>query len=205
VTEFPELQRALVHAAGRRRAPRLARPLIVAVACAAVAAAVLTIARPPSDERAAAPPARATDEYAVFQRAATRADRPPSAVTGMPGLRVDEARLVKRSGPWRIYLVAGTLDQRAVLCAFAVVHDRSRYGCDPAGTVHGYGFPPSDGDPGVLVATVPDGIDEVEIGFPSGTVVDAVEENAAFVQLTHWPAGRGTISWDGGEVPLKSP
>jgi hypothetical protein len=206
VTEFPELQQALVAAAGRRRrAPRLARPLIVAIACAAIAVAVVAIARQPNDERSAAPAADPLESYAVFQRPATRGDAVPGAVSSMPSLRIDEARLVKRSGPWRIYLVAGTLDQREVLCAFAVMHEHARYGCDPAGTVHGYGFPPGDGEPGVLVATVPDGIDEVEIDFPSGTAVDAVEENAAFVQLDHWPAGRGTIKWDGGEVALKSP
>jgi hypothetical protein len=206
VTEFPELQQALVHAAGRRRrATRLARPLVVAVACAAIVAAALVIARQPSDERTATPPVPPTASYAVFQRAATNADEPPSAVTSMPGLRIDEARLAQRIGPWRLYLVAGTLDQREVLCAFVVIHERSRYGCDPAGTVHGYGFPPGDGDPGVIAATLPDGIDQVDFQYGSERLGVGVTDNAALLLPDPWPAGRGTIVWSGGAVPMKSP
>ncbi len=207
MTEFPELQQALVHAAGRRRrrAPRLARPLIVAVACAAIVAAALTITRQPSDERTAAPAANAIDHYAVFQRPATAADEPPSAVTGMPGLDVEQARFVEHSGPWRVYLVAGTLDQRDVLCAFAVIGERARFGCDPAGAVHAYGFPPGDGEPGGVVATVPDGVSQLEIGFDGESFGTSVSDNAALVRIDPWPAGPGTITWDGGEARLKSP
>jgi hypothetical protein len=209
MTEFPELQHALVAAAGRRRrrAPRLARPLIVAVACAAIAVAVvLTIARDSSDERTAAPPPRTADMYAVFQRPATDADEPPSAVSGMPGLRIDEARLVHRGGPWRTYLVAGTLDGRNVMCAFVVVSDRSRFSCDPPGAVHGTGFPPGDGEPGGVVVTVPDGIDEIEIGFSGRAPLRApVRDNVVLAPLNPWPAGPGTITWAGGEAALKSP
>jgi hypothetical protein len=206
VTEFPELQQALVHAAGHRRAPRLARPLVVAVACAAIAAAVLLIAREPgNDERAAAPPADPLTKYAVFQRAATKADDLPSAVSGMPGLDIDQARLAERSGPWRIYLVSGTLDGRPSLCAFAVIGQRARFGCDPAGSVHGYGFPPGDGEPGGIVVVVPDGIAQIEVAFDGESFGTSVGRNAALIRVDPWPGGAGTITWDGGEAPLKSP
>jgi hypothetical protein len=208
MTEFPDLQQALVMAAGRRgrRAPRVVRPLLIVAACAAAVVTILALTRSPQDERTAAPPPRTTDAYAVFQRPATDADEPSSAVTGMPGLRVDETRLVHRGGPWRLYLVAGTLDQREVLCAFAVVHDRALYSCDAPGAVHGSGFPPGDGDPGAVVVTVPDGIDEIEIGFRGRSPLHApVRDNAVFAPLNPWPAGPGTITWAGGEAPLKSP
>jgi hypothetical protein len=207
MTEFPELQQALVHAAGRRRrSPRRARPLIVAVACAAIAAVVvLTIARESSDERTASPPPPPTASYSLFQRPATRADELPAAVSGMPGLRVDDARLAQRIKASRLYLVTGTLDQRDVLCAFLVVNDRARFGCDPAGTVRGYGFPPGDGEAGAIVATVPDGIDAVDFAFGSERFGAAVSGNAVLLLPEPWPTGRGTASWDGGEAPLKAP
>jgi hypothetical protein len=212
VTEFPELQQALVHAAGRRRrAPRLARPLIVAVACAAIAAAALTITRAPKDdERAAAPPADPLAAYTIFQQPATDADEPPSAVTSMPGLRIDQARLAESNGPWRLYLVAGALDGRETLCAFAVVGERARFGCDPAGAVHGYAFAWKDGDPGGVVAVVPDGIDLVAIGFPGRSALQApVRHNTVLAWLKPWPEGAGTIAWTDAagtrhDEPLKS-
>ncbi len=207
--EFPELQQALVEAAGqrRRRPPQLVRPvLIAAAACAIVVVAMLVITRQPNDERTAAPAPDPLEAYAVFQRAEIRADEPPSAVTGMPGLHVEQARVVAISDPWRVYLVAGTLDGRRTLCAFAVIDQRARFGCDPAGSVHGYGFPPSDGEPGGIVATVPDGVHEVEIAFRGQAPVYApVRDNAVLAPLDRWPASPATITWDGGEVALKSP
>jgi hypothetical protein len=195
-----------VHAAGRRRSRRLARPLIVAVACAAIAAAVvLTIARESGDERSAAPPAQPAPTYSLFQRPATPADGLPSSVSGMPGLRVDDARLAQRIRAYRLYLVTGTLDQRDVLCAFLVHNDQARYACVPAGTVHGYGFPPGDGDPGAIVATVPDGIDAADFAFGSERFGAAVSGNAVLLLPEPWPTGPGTVTWDGGETPLKSP
>ncbi len=210
MTEFPELQQALVHAARhRRRTPRVARPLVIAVACAAIAAAVLTITREPNDERAANPTIDPLTKYAVFQRAGTRADLPASAVAGMPGLRIDATRLVERSGPWRVYLVAGTLDGRRSLCAFAVIAERARFGCDPAGTVHAYGFAPSDGDPGGIVVTAPDGVDQIEVTFDGESFGTSVVDNAALVRVEPWPAGKGAVTWtDAGgtrhDAPLKS-
>lgn len=209
--EFPELQQALVHAASRRRrAPRFTRPLVVAVACAAIAAAVLTITHQPNDERAASPAPDPLSAYAVFKHAATAADGLPSSVDGMPGLGVEQARLAERSGPWRVYLVAGTLDGRPSLCAFAVIGDRARYGCDPAGTVHAYPFPEADGEPGGVIATVPDGVEKVEFGFPGETFTTPVENNLALARLSPWPQGAGTIGWTDSagvhhEKPMKSP
>lgn len=206
MTEFPELQQALVTAAGRRRrAPRLARPLVVAVACAAIGVAVIAIAEQPNDERVAAPPIDPLDHYAVFQRPEIRADEPPSAVSGTPGLTIEQSRIVAISDPWRVYLVAGTLDSRRTLCVFAVIGDRARFGCDPAGSVHGYGFPPSEGEPGGVVAAVPDGIRETEITWRDQAPVHApVRDNAVLAPVDRWPGGPGTITWAGGDVPLKS-
>lgn len=211
--EFPELQQALVEAAGhrRRRAPQLVRPvLIAAAACAVAVAAVLVITRPPNDERTAAPAPDPLAAYAVFKHTATAADDLPSQVAGMPGLSVDQARLAERSGPWRVYLVSGTLDGRPSLCAFAVIGDRARFGCDAAGTVRAYGFPEADGEPGGVIATVPDGIEKVEFGFPGETFTAPVEHNLALVRLSPWPQGAGTIGWTDSagahhEEPMKLP
>jgi hypothetical protein len=146
----------------------------------------------------------------VFHQAATAADEPPSAVTGMPGLKIAQARLAAHRGPWRVYLVAGTLDGRRSLCVFAVVHDRSRFGCDPPGTARGYGFPEADGEPGAVAATVPDGVDEVTFEFRRGIVLVAVENNTAFARQDPWPEGPETITWtdragERHEAPIKSP
>jgi hypothetical protein len=199
VTEFPELQHALVVAGRRRygRAPRAWRAARVALVAAAVCAAVVAIVavtRAPEQERTAAPPAdRLTQDYGVFRRAATKADEPPTSVTGMPGLGVEQARLADRSGPWRLYLIAGTLDGRHTLCAFAMVADRARFGCDDPGSVHGYAFAEADGDPGGVVAVVPDGVDEVTVAFGGETITAPVHDNAALVRTA--PAGPGTITW----------
>jgi hypothetical protein len=215
VTEFPELQQALVAAGHRRygRAPRtwrLARAALVAAAVCAAVVAIVALTRAPGDaEHAAGPAGDPLAHYAVFARAATRADAPPSSVIGMPGLAVDEARLVDRSGPWRVYLVAGTLDGRRTLCAFAVVDNRSRFGCDQPGSVHGYGFRNGEGDPGGVVAVMPDGVGKVAIGFDGETFTARVHDNAALVRLSPWPRGDGTIAWTDAagtrhQAPLKS-
>jgi hypothetical protein len=216
VTEFPELQHALV-AGGRRRygrAPRawrLTRAALVAAAVCAAVVAIVVLTRAPDDERTAAPPAAdlLTHDYGVFRRPATDADEPPTSVTGMPGLGVEQARLVARNGQWRVYLVAGTLDGRRTLCAFAVVADRSRFGCDAPGSVHGYGFRAADGDPGAVVAVVPDGVEKLAIEFDGETFTTPVQDNAASVRPSPWPQGDGTIAWtDAGgtrhQEPLKS-
>ena len=204
MTEFPELQHALVVAGRRRygRAPRgwrLTRAALVAAAVCAAALAIVLLTRAPDDERAAAPPAtdRITHDYGVFRRPATDADELPSAVAGMPGLGIEQARLVERNEPWRVYLVAGTLDGREKLCAFAVVADRARFGCDAPGSVHGYAFAEGDGDPGGIVAVVPDGVDHIEINAPEGVFTVPVHDNAALVRVrvSASPPGGGTITW----------
>lgn len=215
MTEFPELQQALV-AAGHRHygpAPRAWRAtrvaLVAAAVCAVVVLAIALVRAPGDTEHAAAPAGDPLAQYAVFARAATDADEPPSAVTGMPGLRVDEARLAERSGPWRLYLVAGALDGRESLCAFAVIGDRARFACDAPGAVHGYAFAEADGEPGGVVAVVPDGASEVAVRFSGETFTSPVHDNAALVRLTPLPQGAGTIAWTdaAGErhtAPLKS-
>ena len=209
--EFPELQQALVEAAThrRRRAPQFVRPVLIAATACAIAAAVLAITRQPNDERSANPAPDPLAAYAVFKHAATPKDGLPASVAGMPGLIVEQARLAERSGPWRVYLVSGTLESRPSLCAFAVIGDRARYGCDPAGTVHAYPFPEADGEPGGVVATVPDGVEKVEFGFPGETFTTPVENNLALVRLSPWPQGAGTIGWTDSagvhhEKPMKS-
>jgi hypothetical protein len=209
VIEFPELQQALVEAAGnrRRRAPQLVRPvLIAAAACAIAIAAVLLIRAPADEEHVAAPAADPFTRYDVFRHPVRAADAPPSSVDGMPGLRADEVRLVEHNGPWRVYLVAGALDGRQSLCAFAVISERARFGCDAPGTVHAFAFPEADGDPGAVIVTVPDGIDEVEIGFPGRSALHApVRDNAVLAPLNPWPEGTGTIAWDEGGVHHEQP
>jgi hypothetical protein len=186
---------------------------VVAAAVCAAAMAIVLLTRAPDDERAAAPPAAdpITHDYGVFRRPATDVDELPSAVAGMPGLGVAQARLVERNGPWRVYLVAATLDGREKLCAFAVVADRARFGCDAPGSVHGYLFAQGDGDPGGIVAVVPDGVDHLEIDAPDGVFTVPVHDNAARVRVrvTASPPSGGTIAWTDAagtrhETPLKS-
>ena len=86
--EFPELQQALVEAAGRRRrrAPQLVRPvLIAAAACAVAVVAVLVLTRPPNDERTAAPRSRSAGGLRGLQPRGNRGGR--AAVLGRQGCR----------------------------------------------------------------------------------------------------------------------
>jgi hypothetical protein len=71
--------------------------------------------------------------------------------------------------------------------------------------VHGYGFP-ADGDPGGVVVTAPDGVHDVRIEYRGRAPLQApVRDNAALIPVDDLPAGPATITWDGGEAPLKTP
>jgi hypothetical protein len=124
MTDFPELQHALVDAARRRhgRAPRtwrLMRPVAVAAVCAAAAIAVITIAGTPADDRDVNPPAAGAEptpvqqDFAVFRRPKTGADELPEAKTVMQRrwkngtkLTPEATRKVVDDGKWQVFLTA---------------------------------------------------------------------------------------------------
>lgn len=227
MTVFPELQDELVRAARRRhgrtpRAWRIARPVLVAAACAAAIAAIVLIARHDSavDERPA--PARPNPDaiesaYGVLRRSAVPADvLPDRRVFERDFLLKDETfdpartRLAAQDGPWRVFVVPATLERRPALCTLVVADDRARRGACavpgqpisagpdvPAvsgGGVQGYMFDAADGLPGAVVAVAADGIEHVNLTFRDGTKQQvAVRDNVAlYTLLDRVPR---TITW----------
>jgi hypothetical protein len=213
VTEFPELQQALVVAARRRygraaRTWRFARPALVAAAVAAAVIAVLAITRAPDEERTASPSIAAaaplTRDYSVFRRPATDVDRLPQGMAAFGSIRLDDdqTRRVVKDGKWSVYLAGGTMDGRDALCA--LVDDRSggvRYGCayrdvKTEGGLKPYPFPPGEGQAGAIAAVAQDGIDELLVTYADHSTVHVpVHDNVAFYAPgDRWPE---SIAWDG--------
>ena len=147
MTEFPELQQALVDAARRRhgRAPRtwrLVRPVLVTGACAAAVAAVLMLSTSaPDDEQPAAPAVTPADPpaapgvttgdpleqyYGVFRRPASDADALPNVqdirngLGGRDGAAFDptKARLVVEDGALQVFVAGAQMQGRPSICVF---------------------------------------------------------------------------------------
>jgi hypothetical protein len=167
VTEFGELQHALVDAARHRygraaRSRRIARPVLVAAACAAIVATVVVLAgtRAP-DERVPTPavtptPTELERAFAVFSRPPTEADTLPDVESFSKYMigradRADfdprQARLVVHDGDLRVFLAPVPMDGRPAVCAFVAVNGKfaAAGGCG----VLDYGpvAPTFDGDP----------------------------------------------------------
>ena len=219
MTEFPELQHALVGAARRRygRAPRtwrLARPVLIAAACAAAVVAVILLAGTRTPEKHSAAPTVGTADtlggkYGVFRRPATDADRLPDVEQFERYwlVRDDRAtfdpaqtRLVAQDGDTQVFLVGITMDGRQALCG--VVYGTSEVGtggcsvvAPPIGReVFAAVVGPASGQGGAILAVVPDGVDEVIVIFDDhSTELVAVRDNAVYATLDRWPV---SIAWD---------
>jgi hypothetical protein len=220
VTEFPELQQALVGAARRRygRAPRawrLARPVLIAAACAAAVVAVILLAGTHAPEKHSVAPTVGTADtleakYGVFRRPATDADRLPDVEEFKRYwlVRDDRAtfdpaqtRLVAQDGNTQVFLVGITMDGREALCG--VVYGTSEVGtggcsviASPIGrdvfaAVVGV---PAGAQGATILAAVPDGVDEVIVIFDDhSTEHVAVRDNAVYATFDRWPV---SIAWD---------
>jgi hypothetical protein len=234
MTVFPELQHELVQAARRHhgRAARIwrgARPVLVAVACTAIAAALVVLAGrdAPLDER----PAPATPAPGAIEHAYGVLQRPPTAADTLPdpraferdfllkGEAVDPARvrLAAEDGSFRVFLVAAPLDGRPALCTVIVAGDTAHRGaCAVPGKpisagpetptlngagVQGFMYRADDGQPGALVLVTADGIDHVTLTFPGGRRQPlAVQDNVAIhTPLTRAPTGVEWSTPDGAE------
>jgi hypothetical protein len=169
VTQFPELQQALVDAGRRRygRAPRtwrVLRPVLVAAACAAVAGLVVLLAGTHApDERVPSPAATPAPDaleraYAVFSRPATEADTLPDAAGFLRYMvsrddRADfdpsQARLVLHDGRLKVYLVPVPLMGRPAVCAFEAYDGEWFPGGGCAVLDHGPVSPSFHGDPDI--------------------------------------------------------
>jgi hypothetical protein len=137
VTQFPELQDALVEAAGRYHTPRrrtwravrLAVPA-VAVALAAALAILVALPRSSPDTEKPAPGATRADaferQFSVFRRLRTAADAIPASfhISAIP-LQRDRGRLLGRDGDLRLFLVPTT---RGGVCPLAFVGGRFHAG-----------------------------------------------------------------------------
>jgi hypothetical protein len=164
MSDFPELQNALVDAARRRhgRAPRtwrLVRPVAVAAAVAAAAAGVLIVAGNPADDRGVNPPAAAgltplEQDFAVFRRPQTAVDELPDVKAVEQGWRLGDttltpetSRLVVDDEHWKVYLSAARWLDGPAVCAIAFYDGRLRapHSCAVK-------LPPGMIDPGLALA-----------------------------------------------------
>jgi hypothetical protein len=224
VTDFPELQQALVDAGHRRYAPRRRawRVLRVAVPAATVVAliAVLNGDRP-SDERPAAPsptPVATLEPTDALSRKYEVFRRPPTSADVLPGepfepldersTRVDpdRVRLLFERGDNRIYAVAATRGDGPGVCVLQFVGDmRGEGACtdinDPVlgGTVT---WLPVllDGET-AIAALAADDIGEFEVEFADGTVErPTLSDGAVLVPAEPWPTGLAWRTRAGGAV-----
>jgi hypothetical protein len=137
MSDFPELQHALVDAARRRhgRAPRtwrLMRPVAVAAVCAVAAVAVITLAGTPADDRNVNPPAAGVEptafekDFAVFRRPRTAADRLPHAKAVIKDWTArqdgdtfdpETSRRVADDGHWQVFLMTARVSGVPAVCA----------------------------------------------------------------------------------------
>lgn len=220
MTDFPELQHALVDAARRRHAPRRRawRVLRVAVPVAAVVALIVVLAgERASDERSAtpsptpvatlAPTDALSRNYEVFRR-------PPASTDALPGEPVtppdepgteidsDRARLLFERGDLRIYAVAATRGEDPRVCVLPFVGDVQEEGrCHPVlenpalgGTVT-FVSVLVDGAP-EIAALAADDVPALEVEFPDGRVERHEFVNSAVLAPADpWPSA---LEWRNG-------
>jgi hypothetical protein len=137
MSDFPELQHALVDAARHRygRAPRawrVMRPVAVAAVCAAATVAVITVAGTPADDRQVNPPAARPEltpverDFEVFRRPKTAADELPDLKAVMKRWTPREdrdtinpriGRKVVDDGHWQVFLNAARKSGAPAVCA----------------------------------------------------------------------------------------
>jgi hypothetical protein len=217
MTDFPELQHALVDAARRRHAPRRRawRVLRVAVPAAAAVALIAVLAgERTSDERPATPsptPAATlapidplSRNYEVFRRPSARTDAlPGKPVTppDEPGTTIENRpRLLFERGDSRFYAVqASRRDASPLVCVLQFVGDVQEAGsCNPVvenpalgGTVTW--VPVLLDGAAAIAALAADDISELEVEFPDGTSErHPFAGGAVLVPADPWPSG---LTW----------
>ena len=189
MTDFPDLQHALVDAARRRHdrrawARRLG-PLVPVTAAVAVAAAAafFLIGRPADDERSAAPNAsRALARwYPVFRTPAGERDRLPLSGEALerfavgPGgaqLDVTNTRLAAEEGSQRVYLVAARMLGAEAICAalFRDGEETSTVCGEVDGPRRVVGtVPADDGEPPTVFGAVPSKVDTLTVVTSRGS------------------------------------
>jgi hypothetical protein len=224
VIDFPELQQALVDAAGRRYAPRRRawRIVRVAVPAAAVLALIVVLTGDrPSDERPATPsptPVATLEPTDALSRNYEVFRRPPTSADVLPGepfvpldartTRVDpdRVRLLFERGDNRIYAVAATRTDRPGVCVLQFVGDaRGEGACtdvnDPVlgGTVTWLPLL-IDGSP-AIAALAGDDISEFEVEFADGTSErPTLSDGAVLVPGEPWPTGLAWRTSAGGSA-----
>jgi hypothetical protein len=187
MSDFPELQHALVGAArrryGRRAWTRRLRPLVPVTAAVAVAAtAAFFLVGRPADERSATPSASEALErwYPVFRGPAGERDALPLSGQALdrfavgPGgaqLDVSTTRLAAEDGRQRVYLVAARMLGAEAVCA-ALFRDgeETSTACRPIAGSHWLvaAVPADSGEPPTVFGAVPGDIDVLSVGTARG-------------------------------------
>jgi hypothetical protein len=208
VIEFPELQAALVDAAGRRYARRrawrpAARLILIGAAIAAVIALFVVVGRPTDVEQTVAPPKpRVTlgERFEVFRRAQTPADRLPAGGDTLGGLktRPERTRRVARQGAYEAFLVP-TRDGQVCLADY--MHGRSEGAvCASAGALADETNPLGQFGPDWVVYALPDGVHDVRVVLADGTLVHPrMQSNAFALRVVQAPY---SVSWVGASGDL---
>jgi hypothetical protein len=200
MSDFPELQHALVDAARRRhgRAPRtwrLMRPVAVAAACAAAAVALFLVARPGNDERSAGPgdSGALAKTLAVFQRPAGDADALPLSGAALerfgsgPGgaqLDVSQTRLVLENGGEKLYLVAARMLDVDGVCA-SLFRGDEEIGtvCGPVDPTHPV-VATLPGNPDTVIGATPEALGGVEVVSELGGYGEAgLPDSAVWIDI----------------------
>jgi hypothetical protein len=214
MTNFPELQHALVDAARRRHAPRRRawRVVRVAIPAAAVVALIVALAgERTSDERPATPSPTPvatlapidplSRNYEVFRRPSARTDALPGEPVTPPdepgtAIEPNRSRLLFERGDLRIYAVAATRGGDPRVCVLPFVRDVQQEGrCHPVlenpalgGTVT---WVPVliDGTP-AIAALAADDVSELEVEYSDGTSErHPFAGSAVLVPGDPWPSG----------------
>jgi hypothetical protein len=232
VTDFPELQQALVDAARRRHAPRrrmwrvVRMALPVAATAAAVAAIVVLAGDGPSDERPATPPPTLepndvlSRNYAVFRQPPTSADELPDGKSFVPlndratEIDPDRARLLFERGDSRIYAVAASRTERAGerpgVCVLEFVGEAYERGsCTDIGDDPALGgrvlyLPFLVDGRAAIAALAADDIRELELEFPGGMRErHPFSDSALILPADPWPSGLQWRNAAGGSVSVE--
>jgi hypothetical protein len=199
VTEFPELQHALVDAAGRyhaprRRALRLVRAAVpVAAATAAIAVGVVLVAGDDPGGEQAVPPVATVEPtdalsrtFELYRRPATADDKLPLTgerleqfrrpdPTASARLDTERVRLLSADGDRRLYVIAATIQERPGACLVVFSGELQENGaCSPIGPRGDMSLlylPLYDpsAPAGVIAAIAADGVEEMELRFSDGS------------------------------------
>jgi hypothetical protein len=211
MTDFPELQSALVDAAreryGRRvRIPRFPRRLVpIAAACAVAAAIAIVVATRPADREQAAPPATPPAEqlersFEIFRRPATPADALPltgkrlerfASGRGDAKMDVGTSRLAYKENTHRLYLIEAEIDGRPAVCTSWFRGDLELSGfCGPlddTGVVYTV-VPARFGEPNTVLGAAVDGVKLVSAISDRAHFGWEVQNNGVLLRVDHFPS-----------------